>query len=139
MGNSMESSLSPLSEVVEGNEITWNILETLSLEVQSSLLKRDIELYVSAMEDNIREEFVKIDNEDLNIKVKESILEMDEWLFSAGVSDYVWQIVLKQTEEWFVLTGISPDRFSSPNSLTFMDIDGEEKIIVLGEDWYPPN
>ena len=79
--------------------ISLSLLNILSSKIQSSLMKRDLKKYEPAIRANIKKDFVFPADEDLDGNIKEDILEMDEWLFSADVDESVWQVVLDKTKE----------------------------------------
>lgn len=116
-------------DVFTKNDISSWLLETLISQVKSLLLLRDFWLYEAAIRKNLKNNH--IDQDVLDIKVKEDILEMDEWLFSFDIEDDVWKIVLGKTMEWYILTSVDPDDVSRPNFLTFENMDWEEVVIPL--------
>lgn len=115
----------------EKNNLTSSLLTALASEVTSPLLLRDLHLYEAAIRNNLKKEYGNIDEDELSAKVKEDILEMDEWLFPFNIDANVWKIVLEKTIEGFILTNVDPDDVSHPDSLTFENVDGEEITIDL--------
>ncbi|MDR0370167.1 MAG: hypothetical protein LBH96_06895 [Candidatus Peribacteria bacterium] len=105
---------------LEENPLATNLLSVLSSEVKSPLLLKDLHLYEPAIRARLENEF---NDEDLNNKIKEDILEMDEWLSSADVEDEVWKIVLDKTMQGMILTAVNPDDVSHPDSLIFENVD----------------
>jgi hypothetical protein len=85
------------SKVSDNTTLASDLLGTLSSEVDSPLLLRDLQIYAKAIRNTLRKENPSISEEELDDLVKEDIQEMDEWLFSYNVDGEVWDVVLEKT------------------------------------------
>ena len=117
--------------VSQGKRFSQRLVQLLTSKVRSPLLLRDLHLYEAAIRANIREDFFKPNEGDLDAKVTADILAMDEWLTSAGVGEEVWSIVLEKTQAGYVLTSVDPDNVPHPDSLIFMAANGEEIVAAV--------
>jgi len=115
----------------EWNEVGENLFQILLSQVNSPLLLRDLNLYESGIRKIIEKEYPDIASNELDIKIKEDILEMNEWLVSAKVEENVWEIVLIKTLKGMKLISVDPDNVSYPDSLTFLDVNGNELVVPV--------